>query len=39
MKDIIWFTRESWKYMAGRDRLVRFLTGYPRALWRFMHNA
>lgn len=39
MKDIVWFTRESWKYMAGRKRFTRFLLGYPGALWRFLHNA
>jgi hypothetical protein len=32
---MIWFTRESWKYMSGRKYPVRFILGYPRALYRY----
>ena len=31
-----WFTCESWKYMEGRHRPLRFILGYPRALFRWI---
>lgn len=33
---MIWFTRESWRYMSGRRHPLRFLAGYPRALFRWL---
>lgn len=33
---MLWFTRESWKYMDGRHKPLRFVLGYPKALWRYL---
>lgn len=36
VKETMWFTRKSWKYMEGSR--VRFFLGYPRALTAFLRS-
>jgi hypothetical protein len=37
LRDAVWFTRESWKYMRGSR--ARFFVGFPGALFRFLRSA